>query len=100
MSELKPCPFCGSKEVMFWSPTLRYRCEQCDAFGPSSNPHDPIGVWNRRTPAPEQREAQRDLHTLREPIAPDWEAGFQWWADKRAVALLRTVIRLAEKAEL
>lgn len=51
--ELKPCPFCGSKELLagFHSPFIE--CGNCHAFGPGNADltHDEaVELWNTRTP--------------------------------------------------
>jgi hypothetical protein len=101
MSELKPCAFCpfGGKAELFQEPTLhfyRVRCAFCQIQTPECwMAIDAIALWNRRTPAPEQTEQQRDLETIRHLTGvEDFPAQYGWGA------ILRTVIRLAEKADL
>lgn len=53
-SELKPCPFCGSKQLTVFDdgdndPTAFILCGECDSTGP-------VKLWNRRVPlSPERR---------------------------------------------
>ena len=49
MDELKPCPFCGSRDV---APTGRcIECYRCHSTGPEREFRgDAIAAWNRRTP--------------------------------------------------
>jgi hypothetical protein len=58
MSELLPCPFCGSTETKAWKantdPWQRLQCAKCNAVGPVFGlpPHDADGgeaFWNTRT---------------------------------------------------
>jgi len=86
VSELKPCPFCGSADVMAvkdWA-----FCTRC---------HATAYRWNNRAPEPEPTEAQRDLEAMkqqlitRESLRDAGYGGADW------TAVLRTVIRLAEK---
>lgn len=58
MSEdLKPCPFCGSKNIRFkdtrgWLETCG-ECEDCGALGPDGDIDDvssAVAAWNTRTP--------------------------------------------------
>ena len=52
MTELKPCPFCGSKAMMLsWKETGEYwvQCEECEMK--TDTHYDPkiaALVWNRR----------------------------------------------------
>lgn len=53
MTELKPCPFCGSKKVrVVTSITAGYvLCDECDAEGPLARlatGESPVDLWNRR----------------------------------------------------
>lgn len=58
-TEIKPCPFCGSKSVVFSAHFRRVRCNACfcgsDSY-PECRHNDPsardevIANWNRRTP--------------------------------------------------
>jgi Lar family restriction alleviation protein len=50
MSKLKPCPFCGCKEVI--NNTYYFICNNmnCRAFSPTGkNKKDTIKKWNRRS---------------------------------------------------
>ncbi|HEF4835499.1 TPA: Lar family restriction alleviation protein [Burkholderia vietnamiensis] len=71
MSELKPCPFCGSKSITvgyFGQPaqTIFAACRTCGANGPTHQYYGGIGSpvidlgesWNRRTPASEGERIQ------------------------------------------
>lgn len=53
MNELKPCPFCGSKDVFavptdaFWGHVVS--CNNCGASGPmASTEEEAIAGWNDR----------------------------------------------------
>jgi Lar family restriction alleviation protein len=47
MTNLKPCPFCGSEKVEVWN-TAVY-CKDCLAEGPADYSIDgQIAAWNRR----------------------------------------------------
>lgn len=62
--ELKPCPFCGSKDIKFAAfdakdggVVLCMMCIKCEACGPTVDPrpnegeaeyNDAISAWNRR----------------------------------------------------
>lgn len=54
--ELKPCPFCGSKDVTVYElyPSSYARCRVCGAEGSLRDSHDEaVAAWNRRTNAKE-----------------------------------------------
>ena len=91
--ELKPCPFCGGSPVearVSWG--YYVRCRACIATGGvEDSPQKARDKWNCRAPKPEQTEAQQDLEKLKAALT-DADA----WDDN---AILRTVIRLAEKEE-
>jgi len=50
MSELKPCPFCGSEHVVCTKPTTwQVWCTDCKCIGPwKTEREDAIEAWNRR----------------------------------------------------
>lgn len=52
MEELKPCPFCGSKNIeVFGKDEYWTRCTECGASGPedyNATPEDAIRAWNQR----------------------------------------------------
>ena len=55
MDELKPCPFCGSKDVaMAQNPVYNIMFVHCDgcgliaSFRQSENAEDTVAAWNRR----------------------------------------------------
>lgn len=55
-AELKPCPFCGSKDVTVYElyPSSYARCRVCGAEGSLRDSHDEaVAAWNRRTSAKE-----------------------------------------------
>ena len=54
--KLKPCPFCGSKNVTVCElyPSSYARCRACGAEGSLRDSHDEAAAaWNRRTDAKE-----------------------------------------------
>lgn len=63
MSELLPCPFCGSSNVaMTLSTAYWVCCLECEADGP---PHEDaeaeaVAAWNRRAAATARTEARRE----------------------------------------
>ena len=91
MSELKPCPFCGASNHL--EVGLAIYCNKCHSYS---------SIWNDRVSQPEQTEAQRDLdkelannlEILRQGLGA---CGAMAWPNFFCSALLRTVIRLAEK---
>jgi hypothetical protein len=127
MSALKPCPFCGSPGERWCHPGDRdgylysVKCSNlgCGVQTPQVRPEDKASwIWSGRTPIPEQTEAQRladfrnrfscygnkflqeteaqrDLGTLTAAICYSQPLGTL--PAVFAQALLRTVIRLAEK---
>lgn len=50
MSELKPCPFCGSDQDVYWSDAVSYiACGRCGALGPDGDDEAEIArLWNTR----------------------------------------------------
>jgi Lar family restriction alleviation protein len=53
MTELKPCPFCGSTDVEYID--FYVACNRCSAMGPSDESDiDIIKAWNTRTPPEEE----------------------------------------------
>lgn len=54
--KLKPCPFCGSAQVVFFRGERRDRmiiygmvCWECKAMGPKvPSEEQAVGAWNRR----------------------------------------------------
>jgi Lar family restriction alleviation protein len=58
MSELKPCPFCGSKATRIVRVAIKYerqewwrgKCDGCKCYGSIADKKDEsIELWNRRT---------------------------------------------------
>ena len=55
LPELKPCPFCGSKDirqekVVGWGTTVFFTCDSCKTSGPMCfDENDAIAAWNART---------------------------------------------------
>ena len=53
MTELKPCPFCGSPPiepwVRDWENTYSAYCSKCGCIGPSArNEEEAVSQWNKR----------------------------------------------------
>jgi Lar family restriction alleviation protein len=50
--KLKPCPFCGNKDVKQWGDFMtpdRIACEKCRSRGPmAENRNQAADFWNRR----------------------------------------------------
>ena len=47
--ELKPCPFCGGRDVVYCDLTGCHWCRGCDAVGPyASDLQESAALWNRR----------------------------------------------------
>ena len=70
MSELKPCPFCGSKDISL-DPDSRFgfwaQCGDCSAAGPFQHlKHEAIEAWNERKPTVIIDESFIDRHRLLE----------------------------------
>lgn len=55
MTELKPCPFCGSPLVAAWSGLVQ--CDECHATIAGDTQEDSVAKWNRRVVTQEQVEA-------------------------------------------
>ena len=50
MTELKPCPFCGSRDVESWGKYwVVVVCLACGARGPSEVGAAAIAAWNERS---------------------------------------------------
>ena len=51
MSELEPCPFCGSKYAYYSEKTASVRCDDCGASWPEegATEEERIEAWNART---------------------------------------------------
>ena len=43
--QLKPCPFCGSKDL---DVTQWVECNGCGAFGPTPDEYGDLSAWNER----------------------------------------------------
>lgn len=43
--QLKPCPFCGSKDL---DVTQWIECNGCGAFGPKPDDYGDLSAWNER----------------------------------------------------
>lgn len=55
MMKLKPCPFCGSKDIKVWMKFDSYfvQCEDCSALAPDPScteyeMEEAIALWNTR----------------------------------------------------
>lgn len=50
MNELKPCPFCGDKDVVVTKPAMwQGWCRNCTSIGaPRTTAEEAIEAWNRR----------------------------------------------------
>ena len=94
MDGLRRCPFCDGFRVeakVSWG--YYVRCRACIATGGvEDSPQKARDKWNCRAPRSEQTEAQRDLELIREKTKVDT-------LDDGWKAMVRTVIRLAEKEE-
>ena len=57
MTNLKPCPFCGSSDLKFVrAPDNWIRCANCGAQGPMAT--YACAAWNRRVPDPALAELE------------------------------------------
>ena len=83
MDELKPCPFCGSDEIMRLcdpaqgldnsGPSRALSCAGCHIEAPFYDTEaEAIAAWNRRTPTPEAGEVERLRAALER-----WQAAFR-----------------------
>ena len=76
MSELKPCPFCGSIYVNDTSPPEMgegcmnsWVCPDCAAVGPAALTEiDATNLWNTRTPDPRVVELEAENEDLKEHL--------------------------------
>lgn len=50
MTNLKPCPFCGSKNLEVHTFSFYVKCEECGGEGPWNDysEDDAISDWNKR----------------------------------------------------
>jgi hypothetical protein len=75
VSDLKPCPFCGTEPTLFGSDMLQ--CEGCGATGPYTKDElrgaDPAVRWNRRVLDPAVREK---LEKVERALRQNATAGF------------------------
>ena len=72
MEKLKPCPFCGSKNIRLWGITYHWvQCEQClSSTAISYTKEKVIESWNRRannsdkiiSELQKKQEEQRELY--------------------------------------
>lgn len=61
MTELKPCPFCGSKDLQMHTCSFYVQCKQCCADGPWNDDGEEAAIedWNARY-NPTQMKEQND----------------------------------------
>ena len=47
--DLKPCPFCGSRDIDYGGDWIGIECRSCGASGPYRNDKTTcVEIWNRR----------------------------------------------------
>ena len=82
MSDLKPCPFCGSTDLHMQDVDRFLQCYNCDATGPwhiDQTEAEAVAAWNRRADPIARLEAWREegegrryeVVSLVSPIGPD-----------------------------
>lgn len=72
--KLQPCPFCGSSSNLNWTRHSYVCCDNCDAFGPSSEyPMSAISEWNTR-PDDIDHNAAADAITALRAERDAWKA--------------------------
>lgn len=86
MSELKPCPFCGNKDVELslfnigWPKAWRVHCERCKSDGAwSPDEQDAAQNWNTRAERVCKWEKDRDEWAGE--IVFCSECDDEWWLD-------------------
>lgn len=96
--DLKPCPFCGTTEMLRivgasdghgWG---FVRCDYCDAEGP--DPDNFPGGWNRRTPDPAVLDELPEVQAL---IAAAYEVAAHTAADRCAACGCREIASLVKE---
>jgi len=61
---IKPCPFCGSHDVMADFPDVFLICNNCEAYGPTEKTEeDALRLWNSR-PGENQLGYETDCYLL------------------------------------
>lgn len=63
MSDMLPCPFCGSDEIFRSETRALIECQQCLAR------HDDLDRWNTRTISPAIQQAVEALQFYADPFA-------------------------------
>jgi Lar family restriction alleviation protein len=74
--ELKPCPFCGSNDIIqeFCNTPWRYiGCNQCEEEGPPADSHgEAVRLWNKRhITLPQAKQVLAEAGMVALPVEPN-----------------------------